>query len=394
MSAPPVSLEPVAEQVVLDRRHLHAHPELAFQEHETVRFIAERLRSHGLEVRSGVAETGVVGLLRGGRPGRTVLLRADIDALPIQEENDVAYRSQRAGVMHACGHDGHTAILLNAARVLTERRERLAGNVKLVFQPSEEQPPGGALAMIEQGVLEDPKVDAAFGLHLNATYPTGTIVARPGVGQAAADTFRIEIAGQGGHAARPHLCVDTVLVAAQVVTALHTLVAREVDPVEPAVLTVGMLQAGTAPNVIPPTALLAGTVRTFDPELRQKMARRVEAVAAGIAQAMGAESRCEYSFGYPSVVNDPAMTELVAEVARAVVGPERVTPGERAMPADDFAYMLERVPGCYFKLGVGDPAGGPRFGNHHPRFDLDESALPLGVEMFVRVVERYLAEER
>ena len=394
MSAPSVTLKPVAEQVVLDRRHLHAHPELAFQEHETARFIAERLWSHGLEVRAGVARTGVVGLLRGGRPGRTVLLRADIDALPIQEENDVAYRSQRAGVMHACGHDGHTAILLNAARVLTERRERLAGNVKLVFQPSEEQPPGGALAMIEQGVLEDPKVDAAFGLHLNATYPTGTIVARPGVGQAAADTFRIEIAGQGGHAARPHLCVDTVLVAAQVVTALHTLVGREVSPIEPAVLTVGMLQAGTAPNVIPPTALLAGTVRTFDPELRQKMARRVEEVAAGIARAMGAESRCEYSLGYPSVVNDAAITELVAEVARELVGPKRVTTGERTMPADDFAYVLERVPGCYFKLGVGDPAGGPRFGNHHPRFDIDESALPLGVEMFVRVVERYLAEER
>jgi amidohydrolase len=278
--------------------------------------------------------------------------------------------------------------------VLSERRERLAGNVKLVFQPSEERPPGGALPMIEQGVLEDPKVDAAFGLHLNATYPTGTIVARPGVGQAAADTFRIEIAGQGGHAARPHLCVDTVLVAAQVVTALHTLVAREVSPIEPAVLTVGMLQAGTAPNVIPPTALLAGTVRTFDPELRQKMARRVEEVAAGIARAMGAESRCEYSLGYPSVVNDAAMTELVAELARELVGPERVTTGERTMPADDFAYVLERVPGCYFKLGVGDPAGGPRFGNHHPRFDLDEAALPLGVEMFVRVVERYLAEER
>ena len=226
---------------------------------------------------------------------------------------------------------------------------------------------------------------------MNATYPTGTIVPRPGAGQAAADAFRIEITGQGGHAARPHLSVDTVLVAAQVVTALHTLVAREVDPIEPAVLTVGMLQAGTAPNVIPPTAFLAGTVRTFDPELRQKMARRVEEVAAGIARAMGAESRCEYDFGYPSVVNDAAMTELVAEVARGLVGPEQVTRGERTMPADDFAYVLERVPGCYFKLGVGDPTGGPRFG-HHPRFDLDESALPLGVEMFVRVVERYLAE--
>ena len=392
MSAASGTLKPVGEQVVLDRRHLHAHPELAFQEHDTARFIADRLQSHGLEVRTGVAQTGVVGLLRGGRPGRTVLLRADIDALPIQEENDVPYRSQRPDVMHACGHDGHTAILLNAARVLTERRERLAGNVKFMFQPSEERPPGGALPMIEQGVLDDPKVDAAFGLHVNAMLPTGTIAARAGATQAAADTFRIEITGQGGHAARPHLCVDTVLVAAQVVTALHTLVAREVNPIEPAVLTVGMLQAGTAPNVIPPAALLAGTVRTFDPELRQQMARRVEEVAAGIAGAMGAESRCEYSFGYPSVINDGAMTELVAEVARELVGSERVTHGERAMPADDFAYVLERVPGCYFRIGVSDPAGGPPSGNHHPRFDLDESALPLGVEMFVRVVERYLAE--
>ena len=386
-----VPLADVAEQVILDRRQLHQHPELGFQEHRTAAFVAERLRLLGLEVRTGVAETGVVGLLRGGRPGKTVLLRADMDALPIQEENDVPYRSRTPGVMHACGHDGHTAILVNAARVLAERRDRLAGNVKLVFQPCEERPPGGAIRMIEEGVLDEPKADATFGLHLSQSYPVGAIAVGPGPRYAASDTFRVDVIGKGGHAAYPHDCVDTVLVAAQVVTALHTIVAREVKPIDPAVITVGMIQAGTAPNVIPDTAVLRGTLRTLDRDVRERLVRRVEEVAVGVARAMRAESRCEWELGYPPCVNDPAMTELTVAVARELVGEARVLAGEPAMPGDDMAYFLERVPGCYFNLGSRNDERGLTGSHHQPRYDIDEAALPLGVELLVRLVERYLS---
>ena len=380
----------VAEQVVRDRRHLHQHPELGFQEHQTAAFVAERLGSLGIEVRTGVAETGVVGLLRGGRPGKTVLLRADMDALPIDEANDVPYKSQNPGVMHACGHDGHTAILLNAAQVLSERRDNLPGTVKLVFQPCEERPPGGAIRMIEEGVLDDPTPDAVFGLHLSQVYPAGTIVTGPGPRYAAADVFRIVVVGKGGHAAYPHLCIDPVLAAAQVVSALHTIVAREVKPNEPAVITVGKIQAGTAPNVIPNEAVLEGTLRTLDRELRERLVRRVEEVAVGVARAMRADCRVEFELGYPPVVNDPAMAELAVGVARELVGDERVLAGEPAMPGDDMAYFLERVPGCYFNVGSRNEARGLTGAHHQPRYDIDEEALPVGVEMLVRLVERYL----
>lgn len=390
MVAPASMLRDVAEQVVLDRRHLHAHPELGFQERETAAFVAERLRSLGLEVQTGVAQTGVVGLLRGALPGKTVLLRADIDALPIQEQNEVPYRSQVAGVMHAGGHDGHTAILLNTARVLAERRDRLAGAVKFVVQPSEEAPPGGAIKMIEEGVLEHPHVDAAFGLHLGQNLPLGTIMARPGPISAASDRFQIDVAGKGGHAARPHLAVDAALISAQVLVALHTLVAREVNPMLPAVVTVGLIQAGTVSNVIPESGRLEGTVHTYDPELRQMLAQRVQEVATGVAGAMRAECVCQYQFGYPSVVNDPAMTELVAAVARGMIDPELVILGEQGMGGEDFAYFLKHVPGCFFRVGTRNDERGLIYGHHHPRFDIDEAALPLGIDMFVRVVERYL----
>ncbi len=385
------ALQDVATQVVADRRRLHAHPELGFEEYETARFVAERLRDHGLEVQTGIAGTGVVGLLRGGRPGKTVLLRADMDALPIDELNDVPYRSQTPGVMHACGHDGHTAILLGAARVLAERREALAGTVKFVFQPCEERPPGGAARMIEEGVLENPTVDAAFGLHLSQQRPLGVVAVLPGPMMAAADMFTLEVTGTGGHAAMPHLCVDTALVAAQILVALHTLVAREANPLEPAVLTVGMIQAGSAPNVIADTALLKGTVRTFDEDLRQHMARRVDEVARGVAATMRAACTCTYEWGYPALINDAAMAAIVAEVAREVVDPENVGPYQPTMAGEDFAAFLQRVPGCFFNVGTRNEERGLVWGHHHPRFDIDEAALPIGIEMFVRLVERYLS---
>lgn len=384
-------LKDLTEQLMLDRRHLHMHPELGFEEHGTSKFIADRLRSLGIEVRAGVAGTGVVGLIRGAKPGKTVLLRADIDALPIDEQNDVPYRSTKPGVMHACGHDGHTAILLGVAQQLIDRRSKLAGTVKLIFQPCEERPPGGATKMIAEGVMDDPTVDAVFGLHLSQELPVGTVAARPGPIMAAADMFRLDITGKGGHAARPHECVDAGLVAAQVMVALHAIVAREVNPIEPAVITVGQIQAGSAPNVIPDAALLRGTVRAFDQTLRERLAKRVEEVAVGVAAAMRAECKVTYDWGYPAVVNEESSTRFVQEVAQEVVGPERLVGRQPSMGGEDFAYFLQKAPGCFFNVRTRNEERGLIWGHHHPRYDIDEAALPVGVDMFLRIVERYLA---
>ena len=384
------SLLPVAEQVVLDRRHLHAHPELGFQEIETAGFVAERLRALGLEVRTGVARTGVVALLRGAKPGKTVLLRADIDALPIQEENDVPYTSRNAGVMHACGHDAHTAILLNAARVLVEHRDRLAGVVKLVFQPCEEQAPGGAAAMIAEGVLENPAVDAAFALHVSQDGPVGTVSTCVGPTMAAADTFRLNLTGVGGHGAYPQQCIDPVVAAAQITLALQTIVSRETDPMQSAVITVGSIHAGDAPNIIPQTCTMTGTVRSFDAGVRRHLAKRIEEVATGLARVLRVECVCHYSFGNPAVVNDPAMTELVFQVAHEVTAADKVLVEVPSMGAEDFSSFLEKVPGCYFFIGTRNPEKNLTYGHHHPKFDIDESALPLAVEMMVSVAERFL----
>jgi amidohydrolase len=377
------------DELVRDRRRLHANPELAFEEHETAALVAERLRSLGLEVQTGVGKTGVVGRLRGGQPGRTVLLRADMDALPIQEENEVEYRSTRPGVMHACGHDGHVAIMLGAARALAARRDRLAGTIVFAFQPAEERIPGGALGMIAEGVMDNPKVDAVFGLHLTLAAPVGAVRVRPGPSMASADTFQAEILGRGGHASRPQFAVDPIRIAASVVTALHSIVSREIAPLQPAVITIGTIHAGTVSNVIPSSATLGGSVRAVDQQVRETMARRIQETIVGIARAMGGDARIDYRLGYPPVVNDAAMTELVAEVARQVVG-EAAALGEPNMASEDVSYFLQRAPGCYFNLGVANEARGLTGSNHHPRFDLDEDALPIGVEMLVRVAERYL----
>jgi amidohydrolase len=385
-----VSLKDVAEQVVLDRRHLHMHPELRFEEHQTGKFVAERLRALGLEVHHPLGKTGVVGLLRGGGSGRTLMLRADMDALPIGEENEVAYRSTRPGVMHACGHDGHTAILLGVAQVLARRRERLGGDLKLCFQPAEEGS-GGALAMIEDGVLEAPKVDAVVGLHLAQWLPLGTLGVSSGPIHATPTRLEIDLSGRGGHAAAPHRCVDTVLVAAQVVVALHQIVAREVNPLERAVITIGSSRAGTTYNVIADTAQLRGTIRAYDEMMRDFLRRRIEEVATGVARAMRAEAVVRTFPGPPPVVNDPGMADLVAAVAAETAGVGETVPCEPSMGADDVAEYLERVPGCYFWLGTRNEARGLVWEHHHPRFDLDEAALPVGVELLTRIAERYLA---
>ncbi len=385
-------IDEILPGVIADRRHLHQHPELGFHEVETARFVTERLRALGVdEIRTGIAQTGVTGLIRGGRgAGKTVLLRADMDALPIQEENAVDYRSQHDGVMHACGHDAHTAMLLGVGRLLQERRDAFAGTVKLLFQPAEEGG-GGAKVMIDEGVLDDPKVDAAFGQHVAQEVPLGLVELRPGPAMASSDSFTVVIQGKGGHGARPQATIDPIAVGAQIVVALQTIVSRELDPTQEGVVTVGAFRAGEAHNVIPDTAELRGTVRSFTPENRQMLAERIEAMVRGIAAAMRAEVDFRYRFGYPPTVNEPAMTELVRGVAGEVVGPERVIDGPLHMGAEDFSYFLERVPGCFWFVGSRNEDKGLVWGHHHPRFDIDEQALAVGIETMVGTTLRYLA---
>jgi amidohydrolase len=386
-------IDEILPGVVADRRHIHQNPELGFQEFETSKLVAERLRSLGVEdVRTGIATTGVTGLIRGTKPGpdKVVLLRADMDALPIREENEVDYKSQNPGKMHACGHDAHTAGLLGVARLLMNRRDQFSGTVKVLFQPAEEGG-GGALVMINEGVLEDPKVDAAFGLHVDQGSPVGTISLRPGPALAAADRFTAVIKGRGGHGAHPHETIDPIAVGAQIVTALQTIVGREVDPTEPAVVTVGALIAGEAANVIPDTAELRGTLRSFNPDVRKQLATRVEEIVKGIAGALRAEVDYKYLPGYPATVNDPEMTELVWEVAAEVVGADNVVEPPLQMGAEDFSYFLQRVPGAFFFVGSRNAERGLTWGHHHPRFDIDEDVMVHGMETMVRTVLSYMS---
>jgi amidohydrolase len=381
--------------VVADRRHLHEHPELGFQEFETAKFVAERLDSLGVEdIRTEVNVTGVTGLIRGTGAGpgadRCVLVRADMDALPILEENQVDYRSTNDGVMHACGHDAHTAMLLGAARVLMDRRDQFAGTVKLLFQPSEEAGDGGAKGMIEQGVLEGPHVDTCLGLHVSSNLGTGRISVMGGPKSAAADEFQITIQGKGGHGAYPHGTVDPVAVGAQIVVALQTLVSREVDPIDRAVVSVCAFHAGGAFNVIPDTAMLGGTVRTFDAETRDLLDTRIHELASGIAAAMRASVEIRYRRGYPSVINDPAMANIVREAARDAVGEENVEEAKPGMGAEDFSYFALERPSCFFNVGTGSADKDTEWPHHHPRFDVDEDGMAAGIATMATAVVKYL----
>ena len=384
-------VEAMAGELAATRRDLHAHPELGFEERRTAGIVAARLRELGIEIREGVAETGVIGLLRGARPGPTVLLRADMDALPIQEASEVPYRSQTPGVMHACGHDGHTAILLGTARVLAAQRERLPGTVKFVFQPAEE---GGAGAdrMIAEGAMEDPAVDAAFGLHLWNFGPVGAIGVREGPMMACSDAFDLTVRGQGGHAAAPHRAIDPVVTAAHLIVALQTLVSRETDPLQSAVVTVGRIQGGDARNVIPDQVLLQGTVRTFDAVLREAMPQRLERIARGVTEAFGGNYELSYRFGYPCLVNDAAMSEVVRAAARPIVGEEHLVVAPPVMGAEDMSYFLQRVPGCFFRVGSANAERGLTRPHHNPCFDFDEAALPIGVEVLAGAARRFLEQ--
>jgi len=381
----------IAAQVVSTRRRIHRQPELGFQVQGTAGLVAERLGELGLQVRTEVGGSGVVGLLEGGGSGGTVLLRADMDALPIQEASGVSFASERPGIMHACGHDAHTAMLLGVAELLTERRRMFDGRVVFMFQPAEEVGgvDSGAVRMIAAGVLDDPPVDAAFALHVDAAF-SGQIALMPGPAMASTDSFTITVRGSGGHAARPQRTVDPIVVGAQIVGALQTLVSREVAPEQPAVVTVGKFTSGSAANVIPDTAELRGTIRCYRPSVREMLLRRVAELSAGIASAMRASAECVIKPGYPVLVNDPAMVSLAADTAAELLGPDVLVPGGRLMGGEDFACVLQRVPGAMLRLGVTDRAWDTPRPKHSARFDLDERALPAGVALVAGTALRWL----
>lgn len=386
------------------RRRLHQRPELGFKEQLTSEFISQKLIEWGIEHQTGIAKTGIVATIEGKRQeargkGRiraesgvpVLAIRADMDALPIQEANEVPYKSQHDGVMHACGHDGHTAIALGTAYYLSQHTQDFAGTVKIIFQPAEEGP-GGAKPMIEAGVLKNPDVDAIIGLHLWNNLPLGTVGVRSGALMAAVELFSCKIFGKGGHGAMPHQTVDAIVVAAQVVNALQTIVARNVDPIESAVVTVGELHAGTAHNVIADSAMLSGTVRYFNPKFEGYFGQRIEQIIAGVCQSHGAKYELEYWRLYPPVINDAGMAELVRSQASQVIEtPVGIVPECQTMGGEDMSFFLQEVPGCYFFLGSANSDKNLAYPHHHPRFDFDEIALGMGVEIFVRCVEKFFS---
>ena len=383
-------------------RWLHQHPELSYQEAETARYVAAQLRSHGYAPRTGVGRPGEHGVVAiygadpAKRNGPAVALRADMDALPIEEATDLPWRSQQPGTMHACGHDGHTAVLLATAAALRDIErddpDWLPGPVVLIFQPAEEiSEPGGAVGMIEAGVLDTPKVAAIFGLHQEPLLDAGTMGLAPGPFMAAEDNFTLTIGGRGGHAARPHFGVDPIVAAAHVVTALQTVVSRQTSPNDAAVVTVGTIHGGTKENIIPDQVVLTGTVRSLAADVREAMPRRIEALAHGVADGFGATAALDYRFGAPVLVNEPEMTALAQRAAADVLGQDSVVPFPPMMGAEDFACFLERRPGCFARLGSGTP-GTPaedRPGNHTAGFRLDESALPVGVAYYLAVLDEW-----
>jgi amidohydrolase len=387
------TLESVAaalrEQVVAWRRHLHRNPELSFHERETSRFVAETLEGFGgLEI-SRPTPTSVLARLITGKPGPTLAFRADMDALPIHEENSHEFVSTVPGVMHACGHDGHTAVLLGVARILTERRSELSGELRFIFQHAEEVLPGGAQAMVDAGVMDG--VDLIVGQHVWSTLEHGQIGVKEGPMMAAPDTFFITVRGRGGHAAKPNETIDPIPIAAQIVMAFQTIVSRTVDPIEPAVLSVTQFHAGTTHNVIPEEAKLVGTVRTFDKDLRVRIPRDMERIVKGITEAHGGDYEFAYQEGYRPVVNDPKVTARVAEIATRLFGESRVVTLPPNMGGEDFSAFMEKAPGTFFYTGGGNAARGIVHPHHHPRFDIDESSLDMSLRLFVAVALDVLA---
>lgn len=373
------------------RRDIHAHPELMYDVHRTAAFVAEKLREFGCdEVATGLGRTGVVGVIKGrksaeGRDIKVVGMRADMDALPIEEETGLAYASKTSGKMHACGHDGHTAMLLGAAQYLAETRN-FAGDAVVIFQPAEEGG-AGAAAMIKDGLMDRFKIDQVYGMHNGPGMPVGAFALRPGPIMASTDHIDVTIEGLGGHAARPHKCIDSVLVGAQLIVALQSIVSRSVDPLDSAVISMCEFEAGNARNVIPQKVVLRGTIRTLKPDVRDLVEKRVREIAAGVAQMTGAKIDLVYERGYPVVVNHVEQTETAARIAREIAGEQNVSVEmPPMMGAEDFAYMLEARPGAFIFCGNGDSAG-----LHHPAYNFNDDAITYGTSYWVKLVETTLA---
>ncbi len=379
-------------QLVTWRRDFHQHPELGYQELRTAGIVAEHLHNLGLEVSTGIGKTGVVAVIEGesiDEDAPTVLLRFDMDALPIHEANDVDYRSQTAGVMHACGHDGHTAIGMGVANLLTEQRAALRGRVKLVFQPAEEGL-GGASAMIADGVLDDPQPAAAFGLHLWTGLPLNQVVVQSGPLWANADMFGLTVRGKGGHGAMPHETVDATLVASHIVVAWQSIVSRNVNPQDTAVVSVGSLQSGNASNIIAEQAQLLGTIRSFSQEVQQLLLRRLEEIAVAVAQGFGASADFAYLGGCPATVNSEAGAAIMQQVASQIVDPAQITQIAPMMVGEDMSEFLNRAPGCFILIGASDPAVKWHSAHHNPTFDFDERMMPTGVALLAGAAIDYL----
>ena len=384
----------IAEDLTAWRRDFHAHPELSFEEVETTRKVVELLTSFGyrnLHIGAEGVPTGVVADLGNAR-GRCIALRADMDALPMEETGTCVYRSQNPRVMHACGHDAHTAMLLGAAKILKEREDQLPGRVRFLFQPSEESPHrSGARALVAQGALEE--VDAVAGLHVWSGLPSGVVGYRPGPSMASADEWACTLTGKGGHGAMPHETVDPVVAASALVTMLQTVVSRRIAPLETAVVTVGKIEAGTTFNIIPEKAFLQGTVRTFNPEVRRRIPELMERIVRGVAEASECRADFTYTNVLPPTVNDGAFTEMARRVGEELFGAEMVRLAEPTMGAEDMSFYLERVPGTFLFLGVGNEARGITKPQHHPEYDIDEGVLPRGCALLAGLAVRFLEGE-
>jgi len=384
-------IEDMHDQMVEWRRHMHQHPELSFQEVETPKMIASILESFGIEVRRNVGGRGVVGTIHGAKPGKTIALRADFDALPIHDEKDVPYKSKIDGVMHACGHDGHTATLLAVAKVLQENRNQLSGNVVLIHQHAEELLPGGAIAMVEDGCLEG--IDVVFGTHLSTEKPTGVYMYREGYFMATDTDFTIKIQGKGGHGSAPHHTVDAIAIGSQIVNQLQHIVSRQMSPLIPAVVSVGSFHAGMASNVIADSAELIGTIRTFKEEVLDQIEKEIKVIVNGICTAFHATCEVNYVRGYPAVYNHAEETKQFVQTIKQHIGEETLVEIDPKMGGEDFSYYVKEKPGMFFMTGARNEEIGADFPHHHPKFDFDERAMVMAGKGLISLVHHYLVSE-
>lgn len=383
-------VEAVFSQMVAWRRHLHENPELPFEEEHTARMVGDILAGYRIEVQRNIGGHGVVGILRGKDSGPVIGLRADMDALPIQEENEVPYKSRVPNVMHACGHDAHTAILLGVAKILSNHRERLKGKVVFIFQPAEEEFPGGAIKMIEDGALEG--IDVIFGNHVLSSIKLGNISVPKGISTAAIDNFELKIIGKAGHSAMPHIAVNPIVTGVQIVNQLHLLMSQKVDPAEPAVAAVSTFHAGATANAIPRDALISGTIRAFNEAEKSKMEQHFKKIIQNVADTYGAAYELNYSKGYPSIINPEKETAIVKKLISSIKDVNLIEPSP-IMASEDFAYYLQKVPGVYFLTGAATENPNTQFSHHHPRFDIDERAMKNSVKALLSIVDYYLIKK-